>query len=702
MSKVLTVIGSATILFLMPLACSTLLADGVEAPKLALLELGTALLMAAAFWQIWNRRGWPWASHPLLHTGLAFFLWSIVCSLINGAHTYSLPAMLCAFSCAALTAIWSAYLRRDQLWWGAGLISLVVFTTGLYAHLQRLTLADLHLGSIRLGDFMDWQPIHLAWERTIATMGNPNYFATYLVGALPLTLVWALTRKKPFQRGIAVLLWISSAVAMILTQTRSAWLAGAAITPLFVWLVWRSTPASERKRRLMVIGATLLTTLVATQIVFAWQKQLKPQLDLNYRLANFANQSDMSIQARYYFWHTALNSALLHPVFGCGAGGHEVRAMQDRDIEPLPLRFPVRQMENVHCQPLQTLAESGWLGLALLLASFWLYAKTLGGRRDLLSAGLLSSAVALWLSQLFICANTPCWSLWAFYLAAAVIIGRESDNVSDISASDMSVTPDTPSSDITSNELEKQDNCPESSPLPRRIMGITVIVVILTAMSISAFINVKCEYDINRGLLAHEDANIALGRDKNYEQARNLYLSSEQFYMQALREAPVWRQALVYRSLGNLVRDMYTNLSQNSDEALYESSKECYESALLYNECEPFTYSCLADLQRRTTLHMPQALDSIEGALAIDPLNPQYNNQKALILLYLRRYSDSRAVAQHALEHCPISPQLWHTLATIHRCTGEYDLAEKDLQNLLKLDPRATQEAEAIRKIERH
>lgn len=213
--------------------------------------------------------------------------------------------------------------------------------------------------------------------------------------------------------------------------------------------------------------------------------------------------------------------------------------------------------------------------------------------------------------------------------------------------------------------------------------------------------NVKCEYDLNRSLYVHEDANIAWGRDKNYERARNLYLQSEQLFMLALQEAPVWRQAQVYRGLGNLVKDMYVNLSQSQDEALYDSARECYESALLYNDCEPFTYSCLADLQGRNPQHLPQALESIEGALAIDPLNPQYRNQEALFLLYLRRFAEARTRAQQALEHCPISPQLWHTLATIHRCTGEYELAEKDLEMLLRLDPKAAKEAAMIRQIKR-
>lgn len=693
-------LGSICLLCLLPLACSSLLADGVLAPKMAALWIGTTLLCSGFVLRQIAAEEWVWPRHPMIKLSLAASAWSIICCLGNGFHSYSVPGALCSLLYILILYVWASILNTQKIWSCLAGLSVVAYVIGLYAHLQRLTLADYHIGPWKIGDFMDWQPAHLAYERTIATMGNPDYFATYLAAVLPLALIWTLTRRRTWVKWLNIALWSSGACAMILTQTRSAWLGAAASVPVFLYMIWQAADASERKSFALSILAASVLTSAGTLGIYQWQKQLHPELDLADRVKNFANQNDLSIQARYYFWHTALRSARSNPL-GLGSGGQAVRAMQYRDLEPAALRFPPRQMENVHSQFLQCLAENGWPGLLLLAALLYIFTRTLLSlRRNILAAGLLSSAAALWVSQCFICSSYQTETLWLFLLGAAASLAQEQPAV----LTDMSETAeqmsDTIADSVTAGAVQDRQ---ERETGDWRYLYIPaaacVFCVFLTASA--AFLSLRSEYDISEGLSWRHLANQSLSGSGSAEKANNCYQRAEQSFMRALEFAPVWRQAYIYRELGLLVQDMFVKISLGSDPALYENAQESYLESLRFNAFEPYTYSCLVDLQRHSRRHMSDALQNCDNALRLDPRNPQYLNQKALLLLQTERYAEGRDLAMQALEICPQSPYLWHTLATAHRYTGEYELAEKDLRNLLKLDPKAVSEAEKIRKIEK-
>ncbi len=705
-------LGGIILLCILPLACSPNLADGVIAPKAAALWFGSVLLCSGIILKGMAAGDWIWSRNILIKLGLAGSLWSFFCCAVNGFHSYAIPGAICSLIYAALLYLWPAELNERKIWNCLGGLTFVAVITGLYAHLQRLTLADYRLGSWHIGDFMHWQPAHLAYERTIATMGNPDYFAAYLAAVLPLALAWIITRPCAWQKWLGLVLWSSSASAMILTQTRSAWLGAAVSAPIFLVMAWKSTEKQQRKALCGSLLFAFFLTLAGTIAIYQWQKQLHPQLDLAERVKNFASQNDLSIQARYYFWHTALRSARLHPAAGLGSGGHAVRSMQDRDLEPIALRFPTRQMENVHSQYLQTLAENGWPGLLLLILILAVYTRTLiSARPDMLSAGLLSSAAALWTAQFFVCSTYQSESLWIFLMSAAAAwaSGRRADTDSVMSdnaaeASDMM----SKMSDIDMSSAASSASSPaEADGTVEEIDWHYLSFPTLAALfcicftAAASFFSLRCEYDIDQGQIWQLNANHYIKHPEYAAKARDYYLLSEQYYMRALEAAPVWRQAYIYRSLGILVQDMYVEVSQCGDEALYENAQETFEEALRFNAYEPYTYSCLANLQRRSPSHLNDALQNSDKALQLDPLSPLYLNQKAQLLLQAKRYAEGRDTAVKALEFCPLSPYLWETLAKAHRYTGEYDLAEKDLENMLKLAPDSTAEADRIRKIEK-
>ena len=70
---------------------------------------------------------------------------------------------------------------------------------GFYSHLQRLTPGPARPG-VPIADPVAWNHPHLSQERTIATLGNPDYPAAWLVVVLPLALSWLLMIRRPVAR----------------------------------------------------------------------------------------------------------------------------------------------------------------------------------------------------------------------------------------------------------------------------------------------------------------------------------------------------------------------------------------------------------------------------------------------------------------------------------------------------------------------
>ncbi len=91
---------------------------------------------------------------------------------------------------------------------------------------------------------------------------------------------------------------------------------------------------------------------------------------------------------RYQFWTAAWHAFAQHPIGGIGAGGYEAWWTQHGTL-PVFVR-------NAHSLPLETLAQLGLLGGALLLALAGVTAgAAIGRRRAAMTPGLLAPAVAL-------------------------------------------------------------------------------------------------------------------------------------------------------------------------------------------------------------------------------------------------------------------------------------------------------------------
>ncbi|MGH7739901.1 MAG: O-antigen ligase family protein, partial [bacterium] len=190
--------------------------------------------------------------------------------------------------------------------------------------------------------------------RVTAGLGNPDFFAGYLLTAWPLALaLWiraSSTMAKTWWAFTFAALW----AAIFLTESRAGWLGGIVGLAVFaLFFFWKNPEA--KKTRLGLAGAVLVLIL-ATCI-----------LPLGSRLSGLAHPQNASIQFRQEVWKGVWNLITAHPIAGTGFGTFEAAYPPYRP-EALMLHQAQRSYEvsHPHNWILEWTADEGGMGLVLL------------------------------------------------------------------------------------------------------------------------------------------------------------------------------------------------------------------------------------------------------------------------------------------------------------------------------------------------
>jgi Tfp pilus assembly protein PilF/O-antigen ligase len=367
-------------LLLSPLFFVRALEDAYVLPQriLALLGLvlGFACLPAAAF----NRS-------RLLLAALVFFAWRLFTHAATPGGASGAWAVEQLAPLGALVLVAHAARRADE-----------------EAFLLRLALVSAALvAAYALALLWGWDP----WDRGALDMGflkrahgslgNPDFLAGFLVLALPgAALAWlALPAdgRSPWLRGT---LFFLIALALLLTQVRGAWLAAAVSLPLALY-VGRS---QIQTRRLWV----LLVLALGLAAVFSLPGRHNPTGQSPLARVKQSWSGDGAWAGRRFMAHNAWNLARTHPVLGVGPGHFQDAYLKEQGrllSAEANLAEPYRFTADIHDDWLQVLAESGWMGLGLLL---WVFSLALRGawrRRSVAGAALLGLLTAFGVQALF-------------------------------------------------------------------------------------------------------------------------------------------------------------------------------------------------------------------------------------------------------------------------------------------------------------
>lgn len=190
--------------------------------------------------------------------------------------------------------------------------------------------------------------------RAYGALGNPDFYGGYLALLAPLALLPFLLEARKAALGALLIL------ALLLSQTRAAWIACAASLAFLL----AATYGQWRPRRLLDLGLTLGVAVA----LFSIPSPFNPgRIRLASRLASAADARSSDAGGRFFLYRASLRIAARRPLLGAGGGNytraflHEQAAML---AEPRNAGEPYRLTHEAHNDFLQVASESGLLALA--------------------------------------------------------------------------------------------------------------------------------------------------------------------------------------------------------------------------------------------------------------------------------------------------------------------------------------------------
>jgi O-antigen ligase/tetratricopeptide (TPR) repeat protein len=251
-----------------------------------------------------------------------------------------------------------------------------------------LAAAVIGLGHRMLGE----ERIYGVFTTGRALLNGPFVNKNHTAELLELSAFVAVALAVAGTSALSRVGWLSAAVFLVAaslgTLSRGAVL-GLAVGGV-VLLTFRNVGRSEEaatdqppgRRRASLVWIGLGVSLIAVVAATLGASQL---------LARFSNES-LTGETRFRLWLNSLEVLSAHP-FGIGRGAFDRVFPVYRHIEgTFPMRFAF--IEN---QPLQLLVDTGWLGLALVLAALTFAIREVyrRGRRDLVEVALICGLLAV-------------------------------------------------------------------------------------------------------------------------------------------------------------------------------------------------------------------------------------------------------------------------------------------------------------------
>jgi O-antigen ligase len=331
----------------------------INAPKWFLIRAVAPVLFLAALLAGATARNRRFVWDPLGLLGVAFLLLHVVSTIpaVNPGYAAERSSNLAGL---LATFFLAAYLGRDRrarfamLW----MLLTIGAVTSAYGIAQ-------HHGY----DFSVWQrSLEVPVERGVSFFGHATFTASVLIQLIPIGAGLAAASRWP-GRVAAGVLTIPMLYHLSFSGARMANLAFlisvAAAGLCWLWQWRTSAGLSSRTRALQFAAAGLLVVaggaIAGGFVVRAWQVKGSDV---------FAIQQS-SLALRIYNWQTASRMIYAHPLGGVGAGNYAIVSPSYwNDVERMRTARHGRWMQEAHNEYLQTAAELGLPGVAILLALF--------------------------------------------------------------------------------------------------------------------------------------------------------------------------------------------------------------------------------------------------------------------------------------------------------------------------------------------
>lgn len=192
-------------------------------------------------------------------------------------------------------------------------------------------------------------------DRIPSTLGNPNFFAGYLIAVLPVIFIFAF-ESTGMKRLFAGVLLLAGLICLIKTGSKAGFVGLSMEIAVFISIYAGKKAAAKR---LALAGLIIAVLLISLGLIFK-NKLLKND----------------SIFFRLYTWKGTLNIIKDHPLLGTGPGTFSIIYPEYRPNEIMKWAaqhsYEVTQPENIL---LQTASDTGLIGLGIFLLLLWIILK---------------------------------------------------------------------------------------------------------------------------------------------------------------------------------------------------------------------------------------------------------------------------------------------------------------------------------------
>ena len=336
----------------------------VTLPITNFLMLPIALLMLINWISEWNwTEKWhnlrSWQALPALICFSLVFL-SLIPGLVISCNK---DEALAAFDCSTWLAVAPLVLlttKPDKMTVKRLRVLLGIFVLSTLIHIFIIL-------SVAFYKFLTTGKTLYFYYSPLSILKHPSYVAMYCTFSFFILLEWLRSRFRQISFSSQIILMAMMAfllTAIILLQSKAGLLS--LITLVFFWIIYRFC-ILQRKTAVGIILSIVVLAAVALIFQSGWIKKNRIQESIEQIQQRKSNPyGTNSSEMRLTLWKCSWEVAMENMPWGVGTGD----ATEELNLHALKMNYTnlIGRHYNAHCQYLQTLMETGILGLLCLLA----------------------------------------------------------------------------------------------------------------------------------------------------------------------------------------------------------------------------------------------------------------------------------------------------------------------------------------------
>lgn len=672
-------IGLTLFIFLIfgaALAFSISFFDAFTVPKRFFLRTFTALL---AFWWIYLRTKYniSMPRSPIVLFAAAYFIISCL-SIFTSLNIFLSLAYCIDLLCylVIFLIVISVFQRKDAEK-TAPFLLLLGSVVALYSIVQ-------HLGL----DPIPWFQTDLVQNRSIATLGNPDFLSAFMVMIIPLTFAYAY-REDAWLGGFPCLaLWGLFCFVNLFTYSRAGFLSITAGMLFLIVFLGKDRLFRHWKKSLAV--AIILAAALAG-IIFM-EAAGKTRYSLVDRVKVALTGKDISVRTRFYLWKAGMEIVKKHPILGTGPSTFSMAYLPYRYLEPVNIRHRLAMPESSHSFYLDISVFSGIFALLAFLAMtgtlFYMgikrfllkkpgdedkdksKAKTAGNLPEkdrLYASAYLAGIFAYLVHHIFSFPTIPDQLLFWIFMGFCCLYFIKAE-------------PDTPYG---------ESGFKPAARLIVLILAAALTMVIIFRNSTTAYAN----YCYNQGKAYQARMEVL----PDYEMQKYAFRLALENYEKAINSHPT----VQYYWLGKgklLEQFSYVNKEQELNRDIVSEAVDSYRRAILLNTLNPYPHADLARLCGRWGIN-DIAEAQYKEALELDSCNVPIMTD--LASLYARTKDNDKAekIFLKAVELYPEGSWTYGNLGKFYFNMGRYEEARQNLEKAREIEPEVKEYTQYLEKI---